>query len=589
MRIHPKINHIPVTKLNMHRLPDGLQMGDHLSQDEIEEYFNTGFGYRISGINPRRDDNDNRYILLFANEDGPYGDSVTQGQFEYIGEGLKGDQSEKSPGNSTLIDAVSSDFPVYFFYTQTDRPEWEYQGEVDVLGYELEQRNGRQVLVFQMEHKSQSSEMGENIDWLTAMRIELERYRRTHNQENVALHDIYDFSESRLAEQFPENEHVRPKIRQLLQKLRDNGEVEFFDDKGTYRIQEIQLEDTTDLTLPMETNKANTVDVSRTGLYLIPVSEDWRVRFRNSVEEPHSIEQYENVPPQIEGIDRLRIWGTTETDGQKKQSAINQMSPKDCLLFYHNGEFFAGGTVGRTFENPAVGELLWNNPESRYLFTVDDFTHNVPTIEDVWDWLGYKGREVVQGFTRVADERVSTIPNEDDSLKSTLFGMDDAEPSEEAIEEEKTELEKALESEPELTEDRKQYVETRRKVRDHAFTKLVRDTYNNTCAVCGSQRESPDGNPEIEAAHIYPHSEGGSDDIRNGIALCKLHHWAFDSGWLSFTDDHEIMVAEVPNRNGYHELKQLEGRSLRLPDNEDAHPHSMFLEQHRQIRNFEQR
>jgi len=35
---------------------------------------------------------------------------------------------------------------------------------------------------------------------------------------------------------------------------------------------------------------------------------------------------------------------------------------------------------------------------------------------------------------------------------------------------------------------------------------------------------------------------GGSDDIRNGIALCQFHHWAFDPGWLSFTDDHEIIV-----------------------------------------------
>jgi putative restriction endonuclease len=99
----------------MHRPPDGLQVGDRLTQDEIEERFDTGLGYRISGISPRRDDNDNRYILVFANKDGSCDDSVTQGQFEYIGEGLEGDQSEDSPGNSALIDAVSSDFLVYFF------------------------------------------------------------------------------------------------------------------------------------------------------------------------------------------------------------------------------------------------------------------------------------------------------------------------------------------------------------------------------------------------------------------------------------------------------------------------------------------
>lgn len=469
----------------MHRPPDGLQVSDRLTQDEIEERFDTGFGYRISGINPRRDDNDNRYLLLFANEDGPYDDSVTQGRFEYIGEGLEGDQSEDSPGNSALIDAVSSDFPVYFFYTEANKPEWEYQGQVDVRGYQHEERTGRQVLVFEMEHQDSSS-----------------------------------------AHQTP-------------------------------------------------------------GLYLIPVNTDWRERFRNSVEEPHDLRQYGDVPPQIEGIDRLRIWGTTETDGDKKQSAIDRMSPDDCLLFYHDGDFFAGGIVGRTFENPDVGELLWNNPESRYLFTVKNFTHSVPTIEEVWDMLGYDGRQVVQGFSRVANERVSNIREEHGSIDSLILESDSEEPSQEEIEEEKSELAQAVESEPKLSTDDIEYVETRRKARDHAFRELVRDTYNNTCAVCGSQRESPDGNPEVEAAHIYPHSEGGSDDIRNGIALCKFHHWTFDSGWLSFTDDHEIIVAEAPDKNGYHELKQLEGQSLRLPENEDAQPHQMFIEQHRRLYDFE--
>lgn len=380
---------------------------------------------------------------------------------------------------------------------------------------------------------------------------------------------------------------MRAKIRQLLQRLRDRGEVEFLDDEGTYQIREIQLENSTGLSLPVETDDTGSVDTDNSGLYLIPVNDHWRERFRDCVEEPHDFHQYENAPSQIEGVDRLRIWGTTETDGDKKQSAIDQMSPDDCLFFYHDGEFFAGGTVGRTFENPDVGELLWNNPESRYLFTIENFTHSVPTIEVVWDMLGYEGRQVVQGFTRVADGRVSNIREEHGSLESLILEPDSKEPSPEEIEEEKSELAQAVESEPELTEDTTEFVETRRKARNSAFRELVRDTYKNTCAVCGSQRESPDGNPEVEAAHIYPHSEGGSDDIRNGIALCKFHHWAFDSGWISFTDDHEIIVAEASDKNGYHELKQLEGQSLRLPENEDAHPHSMFLEQHREIQQFD--
>ena len=97
------------------------------------------------------------------------------------------------------------------------------------------------------------------------------------------------------------------------------------------------------------------------------------------------------------------------------------MEPGDVLLFYHQGEFFAGGRVGRVFENSDVGELLWDNSKSRYLFTVKDFTTTVTSIETVWDILGYKGRQVVQGFTRVADDRISGLLKEYGSIKAAVF------------------------------------------------------------------------------------------------------------------------------------------------------------------------
>jgi len=138
----------------MRSQPDEIDIGDSVTQAEIEEVFDTGFGYRISGINPRRDADDRRYALVFANEDGPYDDAVTHGQFEYIGEGLEGDQSESSPGNSTLIDAVSGGIPVHFFYQSSGDGNWEYQGLVDVRDYQKREDSGREILVFEMEHRT---------------------------------------------------------------------------------------------------------------------------------------------------------------------------------------------------------------------------------------------------------------------------------------------------------------------------------------------------------------------------------------------------------------------------------------------------
>lgn len=49
------------------------------------------------------------------------------------------------------------------------------------------------------------------------------------------LDDAYEF-ESTLASQFPNNKNVQAKIRQTLQQLRDAGEIEFADGKGSYKL-----------------------------------------------------------------------------------------------------------------------------------------------------------------------------------------------------------------------------------------------------------------------------------------------------------------------------------------------------------------
>jgi len=382
--------------------PDGLTEGERVTQEEIEEAFDTGFGYRISGINPRRDSQDRRYILVFATENGPYDDTVTRGQFEYIGEGLTGDQSETSSGNSTLIDATDGGIPVHFFYQSERDDKWEYQGLVDVLDYEFVEQDSRDVLVFTMEHRD-TGVTRDAEDWLGGVRKELAQYQEQHGESVVHLRELYGFSEERLASKFPENDHVRAKIRQTLQRLRDSGELAFLDEDGTYRINDLEL-----------------------------------------------------------------------------------------------------------------------NPEaSRKISEADDESH--PTTPD---------------------------------------------------------------SEPQLTDEEERFTETRRRARDSEFIETVREAYNQTCVVCGSSRETPDGQPEVEAAHIYPKSESGTDDVRNGVALCRLHHWAFDTGWLAFTDDHEILVKDVPEREGYYEFKQLEGNSLVLPEESGVEPHPTYLQEHRKLHGF---
>ncbi|MFB6216111.1 MAG: HNH endonuclease [Candidatus Nanohaloarchaea archaeon] len=139
--------------------------------------------------------------------------------------------------------------------------------------------------------------------------------------------------------------------------------------------------------------------------------------------------------------------------------------------------------------------------------------------------------------------------------------------------------------EPSLTEETEE-VETKRKARSSAFSRRVKEQYGYKCAVCGVERRSPEGVPEVEAAHIYPKEEGGKDTVQNGIALCRLHHWAFDHGWFTITDDLEVIVQETEEVDTPDDIQEIAGRAILEPENSDYRPHKVYLEAHRELHGF---
>jgi HNH endonuclease len=86
-------------------------------------------------------------------------------------------------------------------------------------------------------------------------------------------------------------------------------------------------------------------------------------------------------------------------------------------------------------------------------------------------------------------------------------------------------------------------------LRIRGFRQAVIEIYDFRCAVCGLKINSPDSLCwEVEAAHIVPHGSFGRDDIFNGIALCRFHHWAFDVGWFTLLDDFKILASSRLSR-----------------------------------------
>lgn len=66
------------------------------------------------------------------------------------------------------------------------------------------------------------------------------------------------------------------------------------------------------------------------------------------------------------------------------------------------------------------------------------------------------------------------------------------------------------------------------------FRKDVQRAYNFRCLMCSGRfpATSVNINPGVDAAHILPWADYDLDRVYNGLALCKLHHWAFDERLL---------------------------------------------------------
>jgi type II restriction enzyme len=67
--------------------------------------------------------------------------------------------------------------------------------------------------------------------WAALVLSAIRKIGKTH----FTLNEVYAF-EKQMHGAYPQNNHVRPKIRQQLQELRDLGYIEFLDNKGEYRM-----------------------------------------------------------------------------------------------------------------------------------------------------------------------------------------------------------------------------------------------------------------------------------------------------------------------------------------------------------------
>ena len=138
------------------------------------------------------------------------------------------------------------------------------------------------------------------------------------------------------------------------------------------------------------------------------------------------------------------------------------------------------------------------------------------------------------------------------------------------------------EPDPGTTVLRRAYATRTSKVRLHqgAFRERVLRAYNERCAVCNLPRREL-----IQAAHIIPdRDERGRPEVPNGLAMCSLHHSAFDAQLLGIRPDLKIEISHelLRERDGpvlEHALKRFDGRKITVPRKVLLRPREDYLEE----------
>nr|WP_053777169.1 HNH endonuclease [Gordonia sp. NB41Y] len=123
-----------------------------------------------------------------------------------------------------------------------------------------------------------------------------------------------------------------------------------------------------------------------------------------------------------------------------------------------------------------------------------------------------------------------------------------------------------LSSDTPIDDNLKRYAKTESKRRLHqpVFRATVMRAYETRCAVCSLRHGEL-----LDAAHIIPDAEeAGIASVRNGLALCKIHHAAFDKKILGIRPDNYVveirqdLLDEIDGPMLRHGLQDHHGRRL---------------------------
>jgi putative restriction endonuclease len=135
-------------------------------------------------------------------------------------------------------------------------------------------------------------------------------------------------------------------------------------------------------------------------------------------------------------------------------------------------------------------------------------------------------------------------------------------------------------------EARRQYVTSvvSQRLHQRDFRYRVLAAYSSQCAICRLKHEEL-----LDAAHILPDNHpNGAPVVPNGLALCKLHHAAFDRNIVGIRPDLKVEIREdvLREHDGpmlHHGLQEFNNAPVWIPRKDILRPNPQFLQERYQM------
>lgn len=196
--------------------------------------------------------------------------------------------------------------------------------------------------------------------WRDMVRDRLVAYHQKEDEDIVDTDQVYDIVLPTARERFPNNDHPKAQIRQKLQELQADSELDAIG-RGRYNIKKLA-------------KSAATTDTedNRSSQYFVPLDDDERRAYNQTVKSAVDPNRLDNIPELLYTAGAIRFWAFDEW------TPVSALQSGDTLIFVHDDRYLGQATVDTVVEDSTVGEWFWADPNRRGIVILREYDTGSP-------------------------------------------------------------------------------------------------------------------------------------------------------------------------------------------------------------------